>query len=65
MSASWGGVCSTLTIVNPILLLHAVNLSGESVISGTVRGVGLSGPCPEDLVEGCDGGNPQETAVCG
>ena len=49
MSASWGGVCSTLTIVNPILLLHAVNLSGESVISGTVRGVGLSGPCPETL----------------
>ena len=33
MSASWGGVCSTLTIVNPLLLLHAGNLSGEYVIS--------------------------------
>ena len=33
MSASWGGVCSTLTVVNPILLLHAGNLSGEYVIS--------------------------------
>ena len=27
MSASWGGVCSTLTIVNPVLLLHAGNSS--------------------------------------
>ena len=33
MSASWGGVCSTLTVVNPVLLLHAGNLSGEYVIS--------------------------------
>ena len=33
MTASWGGVCSTLTVVNPILLLHAGNLSGEYVIS--------------------------------
>ena len=33
MTASWGGVCSTLTVVNPILLLHAGNLSRESVVS--------------------------------
>ena len=33
MSVSWGGVCSTLTVVNPVLLLHAGNLSGECVIS--------------------------------
>ena len=33
MSASWGGVCSTLTIVNPILLLHAGNLSEECASS--------------------------------
>ena len=33
MSASWGGVCSTLTVVNPILLPHAGNLSGEYVVS--------------------------------
>ena len=33
MSASWGGVCSTLTVVNPILLLLAGNLSRESVVS--------------------------------
>ena len=33
MSASCGGVCSTLTVVNPILLLHAGNLSRESVVS--------------------------------
>ena len=31
MSVSWGGVCSTLTIVNPVLLLLAGNLS--SVLS--------------------------------
>ena len=33
MNASWGGVCSTLTIVNPILLLHAGNLSEECASS--------------------------------
>ena len=33
MSASWGGVCSMLTVVNPVLLLHARNLSRESVVS--------------------------------
>ena len=32
MSASWGGVCSTLTIVNPVLLLHAGN-SSEYIVS--------------------------------
>ena len=33
MTESWGGVCSTLTIVNPVLLLHAGNFSGDSVVS--------------------------------
>ena len=33
MNASWGGVCSTLTIVNSILLLHAGNLSEECASS--------------------------------
>ena len=33
MSGSWGGVCNMLTVVNPILLLHAGNLSGEYVIN--------------------------------
>ena len=33
MTESWGGVCSTLTIVNPVLLLHAGNLSGEYLVS--------------------------------
>ena len=32
MSASWGGMRSMLTIVNPVLLLHAGNLSGDYVI---------------------------------
>ena len=33
MNASWGGMCSMLTVVNPVLLLHAGNLSGEYVFS--------------------------------
>ena len=33
MNASWGGVYSTLTIVNSILLLPAGNLSSEYVVS--------------------------------
>ena len=33
MSASWGGVCSTLTVVNPVLLPPAGNVSGEYVVS--------------------------------
>ena len=33
MNASWGCVCSALTVVNPILLPHAGNLSGEYVVS--------------------------------
>ena len=33
MSTSWEGLCSMLTIVNPILLLLAGNLSGEYVSS--------------------------------
>ena len=32
MNASWGGMCSMLTVVNPVLLLHAGNLSGDYVI---------------------------------
>ena len=33
MSESWGDMCSMLTVVNPILLPHAGNLSRESVVS--------------------------------
>ena len=33
MSASLGGMRSTLTVVNPVLLLHAGNLSGEYLVS--------------------------------
>ena len=33
MNASWGGMRSMLTVVNPVLLLHAGNLSGEYVFS--------------------------------
>ena len=33
MSEVWGDMCSMLTVVNPILLLHAGNLSGECVVS--------------------------------
>ena len=33
MSASWGDVCSMLTVVNPVLLLPAGNVSGEYVLS--------------------------------
>ena len=33
MSASWGSVCSMLTVVNLILLLHAGSLSGEYIVS--------------------------------
>ena len=33
MSASWGGMRSMLTVVNPVLLLLASNLSGEYVLS--------------------------------
>ena len=33
VSKSWGGMCSMLTIVNPILLLHSGNMSGECIVS--------------------------------
>ena len=33
MSVSWGGVCSTLTVVNPVLLLPAGNVSGGYPVS--------------------------------
>ena len=33
MSASLGGMRSTLTVVNPVLLLPAGNLSGEYLVS--------------------------------
>ena len=33
MSKSWGGMCSMLTVVNPILLVHTGNLSGEYIVS--------------------------------
>ena len=33
MSVSWGSVCSMLTVVNLILLLHAGSLSGEYIVS--------------------------------
>lgn len=33
MSTSWGGVCSTLMLGNPILLPHAGNLSESPFIS--------------------------------
>ena len=51
-------------------LVKCVFISGTVDLQGCVhrfhsQEVGLYGPCPEDLVEGCDGGNPQETAVCG
>ena len=33
VSKSWGGMCSMLTVVNPILLLHSGNMSGEYIVS--------------------------------
>ena len=33
MSKSWAGMCSMLTVVNPILLVHTGNLSGEYIVS--------------------------------
>ena len=33
MRKSWGDMCSMLTVVNPILLLHTGNLSGEYIVS--------------------------------
>ena len=33
MSEVWGDMCSMLTVVNPILLLHMGNLSGEYIVS--------------------------------
>ena len=33
MSAFWGGMRSMLTVVNPVLLLHAGNLLGEYIVS--------------------------------
>ena len=33
MNVSWGGMHSMLTVVNPVLLLHAGNLSGEYIVS--------------------------------
>ena len=33
MSVSWGGVCSTLTVVNPVLLLPAGTVSGGYPVS--------------------------------
>ena len=51
-------------------LEESVFISGTVELQGCVYrfhswGVGMPGPCPEDLVPGCDGGDPQEPAVCG
>ena len=45
-------------------------ISGTVDLQGCVhrfhsQGVGMSGPCPKDLLQGPDGGDPQEPAVCG
>ena len=51
-------------------LVKSVFISGTIDLQGCVHrfhswGVGMPGPCPEDLVQGRDGGDSQEPAVCG